>query len=62
MRASEQKGTGPILSTGIGLRKQITVRSLLDVGIQSDFLADFWAARHTPHERLRIVVGLSTGF
>jgi hypothetical protein len=58
IRVPEQKGAGPILSAGIGLRRQVTVRSLLDVGIQSDL----WAARHTPHERLRIVVGLSTGF
>lgn len=53
-----QRGTGPVLSLGLGLRQQVTVRSVFDIGIQSDVLALDGA----PHEDVRVIAGYSIGF
>ncbi len=52
-----RKGTGPVVSLGVGLRQQITVRSVVDVGVQSE-VSSHGAAR----EEIRIVAGYSVGF
>ncbi|HVK03553.1 MAG TPA: hypothetical protein VM490_08765 [Armatimonadaceae bacterium] len=51
-------GSGGVLSVGAGLRQQVTVRSVFDVGIQSDVAAARGAAR----DDLRLVAGYSTAF
>ena len=58
VQAGEKSGTGPVIGIGIGLRKQVTVRSVLDVGLQSDLLR----VNGAPGDRIRFVVGYSTGF
>ncbi|MBL8113476.1 MAG: hypothetical protein JNK60_11360 [Acidobacteria bacterium] len=51
------KGQSPILSAGAGLRRQISVRSVLDVGVSSDL-----AGGSGKRDLLRVTAGLSTGF
>ncbi len=58
LKTSEQKGTGPLLSLGIGLRQQVTVRSVFDIGIKSDVLALDGA----PHEDIKVIAGYSISF
>ena len=58
LQTSEQKGTGPVLSLGIGLRQQVTVRSVFDIGIKSDVLA----LDEAPHEDVRVIAGYSISF
>jgi hypothetical protein len=58
VQAGEKSGTGPVIGIGIGLRKQVTVRSVLDVGLQSDLIR----VNGAPGDRMRFVVGYSTGF
>lgn len=58
LRTTEQKGAGPVMSLGLGLRQQVTVRSVFDIGIRSDVLALDGA----PHEDVRIIAGYSIGF
>lgn len=50
-----RRGTGPVIGFGVGLRRQVTVRSVLDVGVQTDLVGN-------PRDRVRFVVGYSTGF
>jgi hypothetical protein len=57
-RQGETHGTGPIVRLGLGVRQQITVRSVIDIGVQSDVLA----SRNAPHDDFRIVAGYSVGF
>ncbi|MCI0330046.1 MAG: hypothetical protein L0196_03720 [candidate division Zixibacteria bacterium] len=58
LQTPEQKGTGPVMSLGVGLRQQVTVRSLFDIGIRSDVLA----LDKAPHEDIQIIAGFSTSF
>ena len=58
IRAGEDRGTGPVLGIGIGLRKQVGFRSVFDLGIQSD-LAGWGGA---PRDHLRLIAGYSYGF
>ncbi len=55
-RADER--TGGILGVGIGVRQQVTPRSVADVGIQSDIVAKSGANR----DDFRVNVGYSTSF
>jgi hypothetical protein len=59
IRAGETNGSGAILSTGVGLRQQVTVRSVFDIGIQSDIAV---VGRGTSRTPLRLVSGYSTQF
>jgi hypothetical protein len=47
------------MSAGVGLRQQVTVRSVVDVGVQSDIAA---LGRNTDRTALRLVAGYSTQF
>lgn len=58
-RASEEKGQGTVFYAGTGLRQQVTVRSVFDVGITSDFAATKGGAAR---ETVRLVAGYSTQF
>jgi len=58
VQAGRRSGTGPVIGIGVGLRRQVTVRSVLDVGLQTDLAG----ANGAPRDRLRIVAGYSTGF
>ncbi len=58
VQAGPRSGTGPILTVGIGLRQQVTVRSVFDLGIESDV----GAFNGAPGDRLRLVAGYSTAF
>jgi hypothetical protein len=58
VRAGEGRGTGPVIGIGVGLRRQVGVRSVLDLGVQSD-IAGFDGA---PRDRVRLAAGYSYGF
>jgi len=58
VRAGEERGTGAVLGVGLGIRKQVGFRSVLDLGIQSDLAGWNDAAR----DRVRLVAGYSYGF
>jgi hypothetical protein len=58
VQAGARRGSGPLVTAGLGLRRQFTVRSVLDVGLQ----ADLSGANGSPRDRLRVILGLSTGF
>lgn len=58
VRVSEMKGAGSVGSLGMGLRRQVTVRSVLDVGVR----ADAFASSQAPHDSLSITAGYSIGF
>lgn len=57
-RSGEHVGTGGVVSLGLGLRQQMTPRSVADFGIQSDVAAGRGAER----DDLRLVGGYSTSF
>ncbi|GAB4462510.1 MAG: hypothetical protein OHK0029_29500 [Armatimonadaceae bacterium] len=58
-RASEETGRGAVFYTGVGIRQQVTVRSVVDIGIQSEFAATNGRASR---DNLRLVAGYSTQF
>ena len=59
VRASQETGRGAIFYGGVGVRQQVTVRSVLDLGMQSDFaVTNSGAAR----DNVRLIVGYSTQF
>lgn len=58
VQAGPESGTGPVVTVGLGLRKQVTVRSVVDVGLQSDIAG----ANRAPRDRIRFILGYSTGF
>lgn len=60
VRASEERSGGAILSAGVGLRQQVTVRSVFDIGLQSEFAAP--QQRPAARESLRLTAGYSTQF
>lgn len=53
-----ESGRGPVVSLGIGLRQQVTVKSVFDAGVQSDVASSRGAAR----DRLRFTAGYATAF
>lgn len=59
-RASEETGQGAVFYTGVGLRQQVTVRSVFDVGITSDLAATKGGG--ASRDSLRLVAGYSTQF
>lgn len=58
VKAGDDSGTGPVVGIGIGLRRQVGVRSVIDIGIQSDIAA----SRGAPRDRIRLIAGYSAGF
>jgi hypothetical protein len=54
LRGSDEKHERPVLSVGLGLRQQIGLRSVFDVGVQSDVTGR--------GDRLRLIAGYSAGF
>ncbi|MBC8103463.1 MAG: hypothetical protein H7Z41_12870 [Cytophagales bacterium] len=58
-RASSEKDQGAVFHAGVGLRQQVTVRSVFDAGITTDFAATKGGASR---DRLRLVAGYSTQF
>jgi hypothetical protein len=58
IQSSEQKGTDPVVSIGVGIRQQVSVRSVVDIGVRSDI----GASNTTPHNDIQVVVGYSVGF
>lgn len=57
-RQGELRGQGATLSAGIGLRRQISPRSVFDIGIQSDLSP----GRGTTGSPIRVVMGYSTSY
>lgn len=57
VRGGEEKGIGPIVSTGIGLRQQVGYQNVLDIGLRSDI-----AGGNGGRDDVRFVVGYSTAF
>ena len=58
VQGSPEKGEGAVVSVGVGLRQQVTVRSVFDVGVRSD-VASFKGA---PRNNLQIIAGYSYGY
>jgi len=58
VRTGEAHGTGPVLGIGLGVRRQVGFRSVLDLGIQADIAG--W--RGAPRDRVRVIAGYSYGF
>lgn len=58
IQAGSERGTGPVATVGLGFRKQVSVRSVVDVGLQSDIIG----VNGAPRDRLRLIVGYSAGF
>lgn len=57
-RPDETTGRGSVVSVGVGLRQQVTPRSVADLGLQSDIAATGGASRNN----VRLVAGYSTSF
>ncbi|MFN3648574.1 MAG: transporter [Armatimonadota bacterium] len=55
VRAGDERGSGALVGIGLGIRKQVGVRSVMDLGVQSDLTG---ASR----DRFRVVAGYSYGF
>ncbi|MBA3724896.1 MAG: hypothetical protein H0W86_00220 [Armatimonadetes bacterium] len=58
LRQAQRRGDGSILSAGIGVRRQMTPRSVLDIGLQSEIVT----GRGSNSIPLRLILGYSTGF
>jgi hypothetical protein len=58
VQAGPRVGAGPIVTVGVGVRQQVTVRSVLDIGLESD-AGTFNGA---PGDRVRLIAGYSTAF
>lgn len=58
VRSAEANGTGPIASLGVGLRQQVTVRSVLDFGVRSDVIG----GRSAPRNDVEVIAGYSVSF
>ena len=56
-RAAPEKNENGILNVGIGLRQQVTPRSVFDIGVTSDL-----AGGGDEREKLRLIAGYSTAF
>lgn len=55
--SARASGQSPVLSAGVGLRRQVSVRSVLDVGISSELTGG-----SGERDLLRVTVGMSAGF
>ncbi len=58
-RVSDENGRGFVFYTGAGVRQQVTPRSVVDLGITSDFAA---TKTNASRDDLRLVAGYSTQF
>jgi len=58
VQAGSRKGTGPVILVGIGLRQQVTVRSVVDLGLESDIVG----FDQVPRDRIRLIAGYSVGY
>lgn len=58
VQGGPESGRGPVISVGLGLRKQVGVRSVFDIGIQSDLAGLNGASR----DHIRVIAGYSVGF
>ena len=58
VRQAKVSDAGPSVRLGLGVRQQVTVRSVVDVGVQSDVIA----SRSASHDDFRIVAGYSVSF
>jgi hypothetical protein len=58
VRSGARSGTGAVIHAGLGLRQQVTVRSVFDVGVEAD-VAGFDGA---PRDRARLIAGYSVGY
>jgi hypothetical protein len=58
VQSSEDSGTGPVVSAGIGMRRQVTPRSVFDIGLRSD-VAGF---RGADRDVVQLIAGYSTAF
>ena len=58
IQAGPREGAGPVVTLGVGMRQQVSVRSVVYVGVESD-VAAFNGA---PGDRVRLVLGYSTAF
>lgn len=56
-RGAPTRGNSGILNVGVGIRQQVTPRSVFDVGIKSDI-----AGGGSDRERFRVIAGYSTAF
>jgi hypothetical protein len=59
VRASQEANRGAVFYAGVGLRQQVTVRSVFDIGLQSDFAA---TSRGAARDNVRLIAGYSTQF
>ena len=57
MRAAPTSGDPALVNVGVGLRQQVSQRSVFDVGLKSDL-----SGTGTDRERFRVVAGYSTAF
>ena len=55
-RANEERGASDVTTLGVGLRQQVSVHSVFDIGLKSDITG----GRH--HDALQLVAGYSTQF
>lgn len=58
VQAGPRSGTGPVILTGVGLRQQVTPRSVLDLGLGSDLAG----SGGVPRDTIRLIAGYSTAF
>lgn len=56
-RTAPEKGDDGLLNIGIGLRQQVSVRSVFDIGVKADI-----AGSGADRENFRLVAGYSTAF
>jgi hypothetical protein len=58
VQAGSRKGTGPLILAGVGLRQQVTVRSVFDLGLESDIVG----FDDAPRDRVRVIAGYSLSY
>lgn len=58
VNGGSETGRGPVAGVGLGLRKQVGVRSVVDIGLEADLIGGGGAAR----DRVRLIAGYSYGF
>jgi hypothetical protein len=58
VRSGATSGSGPVFLAGIGLRQQMTVRSVFDVGLEADIAGGGGA----PRDRFRLAAGYSVSY
>lgn len=58
IRQAERRGDPALMSLGLGIRRQVTPRSVFDIGIQTEF----GLGRRGDNTPIRLVAGYSTSF